>query len=208
MFNNSLLRLAVGIPLAAFIVYGLFLTMNALISRDYERPEVEETRTIDRITPEQRNEDVRARARSAPQRIASADKPPPPPKLSANKSDIDLPTPDIRGAAPSELNFDRVQSLDINPIAISDRDAQPIRPPLVTYPSRAAERGIEGECSVRFDVDVRGRPYNVEADCSDNVFRREAERAVSRVEFAPKIVRGQATERRNVIYPLVFSLDG
>lgn len=207
MLSNPILRFFVGVPAAAIIAYSLFIIMNALISSPFEEPEAEERRTIESIVPEQRDQDVSARSRSKPRRIAAADKPPPPPKLSASKSDIDLPPANIQGAAPTELNFDRVQSLDINPVAISDRDAQPIRPPLVTYPSRAAERGIEGECQVRFDVDVRGRPYNVEADCSDSVFRREAVRAVSRVEFAPKIVRGQARERRNVIYPLVFNLQ-
>ncbi|MEO1476033.1 MAG: TonB family protein [Pseudomonadota bacterium] len=206
MFTNPILRMGVGLPAAAIIVYLLFIGMNALISRPFVEPELEDQRTIERIVPEQRDQNVRSRSRSKPRRIASADKPPPPPKLSASKSDIDLPTPNIQGSAPTELNFDRVQSLDINPVAISDRDAQPIRPPVVTYPSRAAERGIEGECQVRFDVDVRGRPFNVEADCTDSVFRREAVRAVSRVEFAPKIVRGQALERRNVVYPLVFNL--
>ncbi|MEL7451910.1 MAG: TonB family protein [Pseudomonadota bacterium] len=207
MFSNPILRILIGVPIAAVIVYFLFIGMNRLISREFVEPEIGEQRTLERITPEQRNEDVRARTRSKPRRLASADKPPPPPKLSASKSDIDLPTPNIQGAAPTELNFDRVQSLDINPVAISDRDATPIRPPVVTYPTRAAERGTEGECQVRFDVDVRGRPYNVQADCTDSVFRREAERAVSRVEFAPKIVQGQARERRNVVYPLVFNLQ-
>ncbi|MEM9670408.1 MAG: TonB family protein [Pseudomonadota bacterium] len=207
MFTNPILRMVIGVPAAAIIVYGLFMVMNALISSPFEEPDVAEQRTLERIVPEQREQDVRARSRSKPKRIASADKPPPPPKLSASKSDIDLPTPNIQGSAPTELNFDRVQSLDINPVAISDRDAQPIRPPVPTYPSRAAERGIEGECQVSFNVDVRGRPYDVKADCTDSVFRREAVRAVSKVEFAPKIVRGQARERRNVIYPLVFNLQ-
>ncbi len=206
MLSNPILRIVVGLPLAAVIVYGLFIMMGRLISAEFREPDVDTTRTIERITPEQRNEDVRAKSRSKPRRLASADKPPPPPKLSASKSDIDLPTPQIQGSAPTELKFDRVQSLDINPVAISDRDAQPIRPPVPTYPSRAAEQGIEGECQVRFDVDVRGKPYNIEPDCTDRVFIREARRAVSRVEFAPKIVKGQARERRNVVYPLVFSL--
>lgn len=207
MISNPMLRSLLGFPLAAIIVYGLFQIMSSLISAEFEEPDVGETRVIESITPEQRNEEVRAKSRSKPRRIASADKPPPPPKLSATKSDIDLPTPQIQGSAPTELSFDRVQSLDINPVAISDRDAVPIRPPVVTYPSRAAERGTEGSCNVRFDVDVRGRPYNVQADCTDRVFKREAERAVGKVEFAPKIVQGQARERRNVVYPLVFNLD-
>ena len=93
-----------------------------------------------------------------------------------------------------------------DPVAISDRDAQPIRPPAPSYPQRAAERGTEGSCDVRFDVDTRGRPYNISATCTDSVFKREAERAVSKVEFAPKIIRGKAAERRNVVYPLEFKL--
>ncbi|HAW53392.1 MAG TPA: energy transducer TonB, partial [Hyphomonas sp.] len=44
------------------------------------------------------------------------------------------------------------------------------------------------------------------ATCTDSVFKREAERAVSKVEFAPKIIRGKAAERRNVVYPLEFKL--
>lgn len=207
MFNNPYLRTLVGVPAAAAIVYGLFLFMGWLIAADFDEPEQGEVRVIESITPEERNDDVRAKTRSKPKRLASADKPPPPPKLSTTKSDINLPTPQIQGAAPTEVRFDRVQSLDINPVAISDRDATPIRPPVVTYPTRALERGTEGECSVSFDVDVRGRPYNVEADCTNSVFEREAKRAVSRVEFAPKIVRGKASERKNVVYPLVFSLN-
>jgi len=207
MLNNSWLRILVGVPIAAVIVYGLFIVMGKLISADFEEPENVEARVIESITPEERNEDVRAKSRSKPKRLASADKPPPPPKLSATKSDINLPTPQIQGAAPTEVRFDRVQSLDINPVAISDRDATPIRPPVVTYPTRAQERGTEGNCQVSFDVDVRGKPYNINADCTDSVFKREATRAVSRVEFAPKIVKGKATERRNVVYPIDFKLS-
>lgn len=207
MPTNPFIRALIAVPIAAGVAYGLFIFMAWLISSEYDPESKIETRVVERITPEQQNEDVRVKSRSKPKRLASADKPPPPPKLSTTKSDIDLPTPQIQGAAPTEVKFNRVQSLDINPVAISDRDATPIRPPVVTYPSRALERGTEGECSVSFDVDVRGRPYNVNADCTDSVFKREAVRAVSKVEFAPKIVKGKATERRNVVYPLSFKLS-
>jgi protein TonB len=208
MFSNPIIRLVIGIPLAAIVVFALFTFMYKMISQDYEQPEDVAQRTLERITPADENQEVRTRQRNKPQRMNSADKPPPPPKMSASRSDIDLPTPNIQGAAPTELNVDRLDSLAIDPVAISDRDAQPIRAPVPTYPQRAAERGTEGTCDVRFDVDTRGRPYNVQANCSDSIFKREAERAVSRVEFAPKIVRGQPAERRNVVYPLEFRLDG
>jgi len=207
MFANSPIRLAIGIPVAAIITYALFMLMSWLIGSDYEPPKEGEERVIERITPQDEDQQINRRSRSKPRKLNSADKPPPPPKLSTTKSQIDLPTPSIQGSAPTELKFDRLQSMAIDPVAISDRDAQPIRPPVPTYPNRAAERGTEGTCDVRFDVDVRGRPYNVQATCSDNVFKREAVRAVNKVEFAPKIVRGKPVERRNVVYPLEFKLS-
>jgi protein TonB len=206
MFANSSVRLGVGVPLALIVTYLLFQLMRVLISQDYIEPDAEEIRVIERITPQEDAQEINRRARAKPRRLNSADKPPPPPKLSTTKSQIDLPTPNIQGAAPSELNVGPMSGFSFDPIAISDRDAQPVRPPVPSYPSRAAERGVEGSCEVRFDVDVRGRPYNVEATCTDNVFRREAIRAVSRVEFAPKIIRGKPAERRNVVYPLEFKL--
>ena len=206
MLNNPLLRLGIALGIAVPIVYALFMLMNYLISVKEVRLDESEQRVLSAITPQQQDSDVRVRQRSKPKRIDSAQKPPPPPKVSATKSQIDLPTPRIEGAAPTDLNLGRMDSLAIDPVAISDRDAQPIRPPTPSYPQRAAERGTEGSCEVRFDVDTRGRPYNITATCTDNVFKREAERAVSKVEFAPKIIRGQAAERKNVVYPLEFKL--
>ena len=206
MLNNPLLRLVIALGIAVPIVYALFMLMNYLISVKEVRLDESEQRVLSAITPQQQDSDVRVRQRSKPKRIDSAQKPPPPPKVSATKSQIDLPTPRIEGAAPTDLNLGRMDTLAIDPVAISDRDAQPIRPPTPSYPQRAAERGTEGSCEVRFDVDTRGRPYNITATCTDNVFKREAERAVSKVEFAPKIIRGQAAERKNVVYPLEFKL--
>lgn len=207
MFNNPLIRLLVGVVIAVPIVLAIFFLMNALITVNEIELDESETRTLTAITPQKQDSEVRTRSRTPPKRIDSAQKPPPPPKQSATKSSINLPTPKIDGAAPQNLDLGRMQSLAIDPVAVSDRDAQPIRPPAPSFPQRAAERGLSGSCDVRFDVDTRGKPYNVVATCTDNIFRSEAERAVSRVEFAPKIVRGQAVERRNVVYPLEFKIQ-
>ena len=195
MLNNPFLRLLIALGIAIPIVYALFMMMSYLISVKEVKLDQSEQRVLSAITPQQQDADVRVRQRSKPKRIDSAQKPPPPPKVSATKSQINLPTPRIEGAAPTDLNLGRMNSL-----------AQPIRPPAPSYPQRAAERGTEGSCDVRFDVDTRGRPYNISATCTDSVFKREAERAVSKVEFAPKIIRGKAAERRNVVYPLEFKL--
>ncbi|MEN0078930.1 MAG: energy transducer TonB, partial [Pseudomonadota bacterium] len=124
--GNTGLRLGIATPIAAIITLALLLFMAALIAQVFEEPDGKEQRILEAITPQQETQEIRRTSRSRPQRLASADKPPPPPKLSSSKSDIDLPTPNIQGAAPTELNFDRVQSIAIDPVAISDRDAQPI----------------------------------------------------------------------------------
>jgi periplasmic protein TonB len=206
MFGNPIIRLVVGIPVAAAIVFGLFLAMNAFITVDQVEFGERSNITLDAITPQREQTEMRTNQRSKPKKLDSAKKPPPPPKLSAAKSDIDLPSPDIQGAAPEEIKFERAQNFGFDAVAINDRDAQPIRPPVVSYPRRALERGTEGTCEVRFDVDTRGKPYNIQADCTSSVFKRSAEQAVAKVEFAPKIVKGKPAERRNVVYPLVFEL--
>jgi periplasmic protein TonB len=207
MFSSPLGRFAVSFAIAAPIAIAIFLLMNALISVDEITLNEKESRMLTAITPQSQESDVRTRQRAKPQRIESASKPPPPPKQSATKSSINLPTPKIEGAVPQNLDLGRMKSLAIDPVAVSDRDAQPIRPPTPSYPQRAQERGLSGSCDVRFDVDTRGKPYNVQATCTDSVFKQEAERAVGRVEFAPKIVRGKAVERRNVVYPLEFNIQ-
>lgn len=207
MFNNPFMRILIATVIAIPIVLIIFTIMNLLISVKELKLDSGEQRVLAAITPQQQDSEARTRQRAKPQRIDSAAKPPPPPKQSATKSSINLPTPRIDGAVPQNLDLGRMKSLAIDPVAVSDRDAQPIRPPTPSYPQRAAERGISGSCDVRFDVDTRGKPYNVSATCTDSVFKSEAERAVSRVEFAPKIVRGKAVERRNVVYPLEFNLQ-
>ncbi|WP_291059707.1 TonB family protein [Hyphomonas sp.] len=207
MFNSPFMRFLVATAIAVPIVLLIFLLMNALISVKELKLASGEQRVLAAITPQKQDSDVRTRQRAKPQRIDSSAKPPPPPKQSATKSSINLPTPRIDGAVPQNLDLGRMKSLAIDPVAVSDRDAQPIRPPTPSYPQRAQERGLSGTCDVRFDVDTRGKPYNVSATCSDSIFKSEAERAVSKVEFAPKIVRGKAVERRNVVYPLEFNIQ-
>jgi protein TonB len=206
MFSNPLIRLIVGVPAAIAVTLALFFMMNFFISVKEVSLEEKERITLSKITPQIETADIRANSRSQPKKIDSANKPPPPPKLSAAKSDVNLPTPTIQGAAPTEVKFERLEKLAFDPVAVSDRDAQPIRPPVPSFPQRALERGIEGECEVKFDVDVRGKPYNVVATCTDSIFVSEAKRAVEKVEFAPKIERGKPAERRNVVYPLVFQI--
>ena len=208
MFQSSMLRPLVGLPLAGLVVFGLFSFMHRMISVDFVPPETVPQRVLEAFVAPDSVEATPHVRDIKPDRLELADRPPPPPKLTRSPSAIDLPAPQVGGAVPQTLDIGRLDRMVPTPVAINDRNAQPIRPPVPSYPGRAVSRGLEGDCEVRFDVDMRGKPYNIEAVCSDQVFRREAERAVSRVQFAPKIQRGRAVERRNVVYPLEFRLTG
>jgi protein TonB len=203
----SSLRLTVGIPVAALVTLGLFAGMNALITVDEVSLAAKERVTLARIVPQFDSLDIRTLSRSQPTRVASADVPPPLPKFAASKSDVNLPTPSIEGAAPTEIRPERLQSMVISTPAIPSRVLMAVRAPAPVYPSAAETRRIEGTCEVNFSVDVRGKPYDITPKCSDPVFDTEAKRAVARAEFAPEVRNGQAVERRNVVYPLVFQLD-
>ena len=203
---SQIKRFAMTAAPAAIISYGLFLMMGGLIAAEFVPAEASEIREISRIIPEEiepaeiiiRDEIIRPDVLEAP---------PPPPKVSIKKVPVDLDIIDLGGAPPAKGKFIKVVLPDAPPVAISNRDATPIRPPIISYPRRAIDQGVEGSCSVHLDVDARGRPYNVKADCTTSMFTREAERAVGQVEFSPLIDRGVAKERRNVVYPLEFTLS-
>ncbi|MFN3313788.1 MAG: energy transducer TonB, partial [Hyphomonas sp.] len=87
---------------------------------------------------------------------------------------------------------------------VQGRNLTPVRAPRPSIPAAAIARGISGTCDVVFDVDTSGRPQNVVATCTDEMFRAEAERSVRRAEFLPAIRNGQPVEQRDAVYPLEF----
>ncbi|MEL6568083.1 MAG: energy transducer TonB [Pseudomonadota bacterium] len=193
---------------AAGVTFALCLFMGRLIQAEFIEPPAKEVRELASITPSMTSSDPIRRPHTKPVRMDDALPPPPPPDLSATKRDVDLPTPIIEGKAPTEIDFDRLDEIVVDPVVIDSREAKPISPPVPQFPRAMAERGVEGACEVRFNVSTRGEPVDISADCSHSGFARAAERAVAQVRFAPMIVRGQAVERRNVIYPIEFTLEG
>ena len=84
MFANPLIRLAIGIPVAIIVTLILFHSMRLLISADFEEPDNLREYNLESITPEAEEEQVTRRARNKPRKLNNADKPPPPPKLTAS----------------------------------------------------------------------------------------------------------------------------
>ena len=206
MLNSTARRTPAAALMALPIAYGLFLLMNSLITVKEITLAAPATRILGMITPQLPETNDEIRKRPKPQMLDAATKPPPPPALSSTKGDIDLPVPVIAGAAPGSLLPIRLNLPTISPVVVSTRGYQVIRPPVPVYPDRAATRGLSGSCSVAFAIDTRGKPFNVSADCTDPVFRSEAERSVLKAEFAPQLVDGQFVSVTGLEYPLEFKL--
>lgn len=64
------------------------------------------------------------------------------------------------------------------------------------YPRSAAEKGIEGKVTLEFTITTTGTVTNpiVISSSPENVFDREALRAILKFKFAPAIKKGKAIE--------------
>ncbi len=206
MLNNKLLRILVGFPLAAGITYLLYVFMLSAITKDEVTLAEQSQRELGLITPKDLVKEISLKRPKLSKEIDSDRKPPPPPKVTVRNSDIDMPAITIDGKPATIQKIDPSDLIDKS-IFSTNRKAKPISTPVPMYPRRAAERGLEGDCNVTFDVSRRGEPFNVTASCSNKVFVNEAVRAVSKAKFAPKIVNGVSKVFENAVYPLQFRLQ-
>lgn len=63
------------------------------------------------------------------------------------------------------------------------------------------------DCVTRLNVDEKGNPFNVTAECRNKLFEKSAVNALKRVHFKPKTVNGVAEARYNVVQPLEYKLQ-
>lgn len=204
--NTGPSRLTIAALLAAPLVYGLFLTANALISVGEVNLVTSPQRVLEKVTP-QMTETAGPRTKHRPAPLEAAQKPPPPPRPVVSKEGIGPSGPVWSGEAPERFDIGNITFGAISASPIDGRDLVAVRPPVPTIPAAAVSRGISGSCNVSFDVDTAGRPQNISAQCTDNVFRAEAERAVRRAEFLPAIRNGQPVIQKNAIYPIEFIVE-
>ena len=79
------------------------------------------------------------------------------------------------------------------------------------YPTRAAQRGIQGWCLVSFTVDGLGNVVEETIAVVDaeppNIFDRSSIRAATRFKFQPRVVDGQGVEVSGVQYLFRYQLE-
>lgn len=203
---DRLKRTGLMIP-AALITLGLFTAMQQLIEvDDFEPPEAK--RYLVQAYVEQVADPIDRTKNPKPVKPDLSAPPPLAPAPVKSVTVLNVPNSGYSGAAPAdygEIDLNTIKPLNIS--SVIDRKAQPIRPPVVVYPTRATELGLEGRCDVYFNVSPRGDAFDVDARCTDGVFERAAENAVRKSKFAPRIQDGRAVTVTGVIYPIEFRIE-
>lgn len=199
-------RWAVSMVLAALITLALFYFMQYLIDTGDQFDErVNVVKIVDATMPEIINEV-----------IEEIDKPE---MIEEVQEDIpDTPDKQISLDAGPALNIDRGGAnldtgLDLGSASISatDGDYLPLVAIAPQYPTRAAQRGIQGWCLVSFTVNGLGNVLEDTIEVVDaepaNIFNRSSIRAATRFKFQPRVVDGAGVDVPGVQYLFRYQLE-
>lgn len=196
----------VAIPAGAMTL-ALFAAMENLVQVDEFSAPDQRVYELSQYMEQTRRDEPEEPWRKPP-RPKPVDPPPMADPLVQSVNNPDLPSYDYKSVAPAVYGGPDMRSIvPKRATSVIDRTTQPITQPIPIYPDAAARRGITGICDVHLSVSPKGEPFNIRADCSDNVFKRAAEKAVSKVKFAPKIHDGLPVIVTGVVYPIEFRMD-
>lgn len=199
-------RWAISVVMAAGITTGLFYFMQYLIATGERLSDpVAVIRIVDATMPDIELDVVEEIER-------------PEPIEEVVQEDVDIPDKQISlDSGPSigisRQDIDIGDGLDLSPTSISSADGEQL--PLVTiapqYPTRAAQRGIEGWCLVSFSIDGLGNVIEdsivvVDAE-PPNLFDRASVRAVTRFKYQPRVVDGVGVQVDGLQYVFRYELE-
>lgn len=188
--QNGFLLLLPAAGLAVVVVFGLLFLMQALINADQKAPDDSEVFAIGDIWQAE-PEITEFKKEIKVTEVDDVELPPQLPKMDISvDSDVDM-----GGLSGEALEID----LQVDAGAFSDGDVIALVRINPEYPQRAAERGIEGFCTVYFVITALGTTRDAyvpegEENCSNTLFSRASVRAIERFKFKPKIVDGEAVE--------------
>ena len=199
--SSSPLRLIIAAILAVPVAFGLFMIMHNLIDRDFENPEVKNTKVAEIIRPD---EDIEVNVKvQKPDKVEDPEEPPP----DLEPLDIDLdPSIDVVNTAPTTA-----VSVEISSTGMSSGDGEylPIVKVAPIYPRRAQTRGITGYCTVEYTVTTSGAIRDpVPVDCQPSgVFEKASVKAALKFKYKPRVVDGEAIEVAGVQNRFTYELE-
>ena len=200
-----IVRWAASMAMAVLITFGLFFFMQALIATGEGLDEpLNVVKIVDSTMPEIELEV-----------IEEFDKPELIEKITEVVEEVKRQVTISDGP---DLNIDRSQvqmdtGLELSNASISatDGDYLPLVAIAPQYPTRAAQRGIQGWCLVSFTVDGLGNVVEETITVVDaepaNIFDRSSERAAARFKFQPRVVDGKGVEVAGVQYLFRYELE-
>ena len=199
-------RWVISMGMAGGITLGLFYFMQFLIATGEAFDErISVVKIVDATMPEIELEV-----------IEEIDKPEPIEELVQEQPEIQERQTTL-DAGPA-LNIER-QSVEIDTglelsnasISATDGDYLPLVAIAPQYPTRAAQRGIQGWCLVSFTVDGLGNVVEETIQVVDaeppSIFDRSSIRAATRFKFQPRVVDGQGVEVSGVQYLFRYQLE-
>lgn len=206
---NSISRVILAVILALLTTFGLLYLMHTLINSDLEADDIPPPKKLGDIhMPDTTIEIIY----DAP----APDKPPEPEVPPEVPPEPEFDTPEIN---PDALNME-APTMDTN-IQFGlrgiggDGEYLPIVKVAPQYPRRAAQRSIEGFCTVQFTVTTTGATRDVSVIPSDcikkdgsltTMFNRASVRAAEKFKYKPRVEDGQAIEVQNVKNRFVYEM--
>lgn len=199
-------RWAISMGIAAGVTLGLFFFMSVLIATGETLSErLSVVKIVDATMP-----DIELEV------IEEIDKPEPIEELTEEQPE--LQDKQINLDSGPSLNIARV-SIDIDTglqlsnasISATDGDYLPLVAIAPQYPTRAAQRGIEGWCLVSFTVNGLGSVEEETITVVDaeppQIFNRSSVRAAARFKFQPRVEDGVGVEVSGVQYLFRYQLE-
>ena len=200
-----IVRWAASMAMAVLITFGLFFFMQALIATgegldeplnvvkivDSTMPEIE-LEVIEGIDKPELIEEITEVVEEVERQVTISDGP-----------DLNIDR--------SQVQMDTGLELSNASISATDGDYLPLVAIAPQYPTRAAQRGIQGWCLVSFTVDGLGNVVEETITVVDaepaNIFDRSSERAAARFKFQPRVVDGKGVEVAGVQYLFRYELE-
>jgi protein TonB len=183
------------------VTVGLFMIMHSLIDKDFENPEVSNTKIAELVQP-----DEEIKLDTTTRKPEKAEEPEePPPELEMAKISLDMDT-DIKNTAPmASIN------VEISSTGMSSGDGEylPIVKVAPIYPRRAQTRGISGYCIVEYTVTKSGSIIDpVAVDCQPaGVFDRASVKAAHKFKYKPRVVDGEPIAVAGVQNKFTYELE-
>jgi len=199
------IRWFISMVMALAITLVLFYLMQALIATGSK---LEQSATVFKIVdatmPDIEMEVIREIEK--PQEIQQLDTPPP--EVQERSLTMDSgPSLNLQRAV---VNLDAGLDIGGASISITDGEMLPLVNVTPTYPTRAAQRGIQGWCQVSFTVTGTGGVENVVVIDGEpkGVFDSSSVRAAEKFKFQPRVVDGEGVPGPNVQYAFRYQLGG